>query len=434
MSALLRRWMAQTFLRGVVRFFVFWEKLGCAVIKAHGHSGDARPKTIVLTGTFYSENWVLNHVRPMAASSRCRHTWLVCSRALPPMPKVTVLQPNPWLQRIIGQTPSRLLTFAWAAIRLRPDFLGGFHFLLNGMLAMALAPWIRSQSLYICGGGFQEIKEGGWKADNRLFDLLSAPDHVLERLLIDAVKRVSVVITMGPSASRDFQSRGVRTRLEVIPGGIDPAQYATAGEAKEYDLILIGHLIPVKGIDLLLQTVQWLASSRPGISAIVVGTGRLEVELRTLAVNLGVEQRVTFAGYQSDVGPWLKRSRVFILTSLTEGLSLALMEAMMCGLPAVVPNVGELGELVEDGRNGFLVDERRPEAYASRILRLLQNDDEYRAFCEAARTAARRFDLTQATRRWDEVLGASEERLRPSEVCAAESAMWSVEIRESKGS
>ena len=76
-------------------------------------------------------------------------------------------------------------------------------------------------------------------------------------------------------------------------------------------------------------------------------------------------------GFQADVPFSLKKARLFVLTSVSEGLSLAMMEAMLCGLPAVVPSLGDLGDLVVDQVNGCLMDAPDPGVCADRILELL---------------------------------------------------------------
>ena len=147
-----------------------------------------------------------------------------------------------------------------------------------------------------------------------------------------------------------------------------------------------------------------LAESIPDVSAVVVGGGELERSLKELAVELSVGDRVTFAGQQPDVTPWLAQSRVFVLTSESEGLSLALMEAMTVGLPCVVSNVGELGELVEHGRTGFLVDEDSPEAFCFFLQQLLNSESVIRKFSEASKIAASRLTTAETAKRWDRIL------------------------------
>ncbi len=109
---------------------------------------------------------------------------------------------------------------------------------------------------------------------------------------------------------------------------------------------------------------------------------------------------------------WLQRSKVFVLTSRSEGLALSLMEAMMAGLPAVVSRVGDLGDLVEHGRNGYLIDSPSPDDFAAAILPLLVDGGVYQEFSRAALNSAVRYSVEATTRKWDAILGANEQDVR----------------------
>ena len=76
----------------------------------------------------------------------------------------------------------------------------------------------------------------------------------------------------------------------------------------------------------------------------------------------------------------------------------------MCGLPAVVSDVGDLGDLVEDGVNGYLVKDPSPSAFAARIVGLLTNDRRYAALSQAAGRSALRYEKSAVKRKWDEIL------------------------------
>jgi glycosyltransferase involved in cell wall biosynthesis len=123
---------------------------------------------------------------------------------------------------------------------------------------------------------------------------------------------------------------------------------------------------------------------------------------------LGIAKNITFVGHQKNVEAWLRKAKVFVLTSDSEGLSLALMEAMLCGLPAVVPLVGDLDELVEDGINGYLVAERTPEAFAKRLHDLLTDESRLARFSEAARRSAKRYEIGATVQLWDKILTQTE--------------------------
>jgi glycosyltransferase involved in cell wall biosynthesis len=360
--------------------------------------------SVLLTGTFYSENWILAHVRPLAASRRCRTVYVATTHTIPSTPNVVAIFPPARVCRAIGTVPARLVTFAWMALVLRPHFIGGFHLLVNGLLAALLARLVGARSVYFCVGGPSEVLDGGIWAENRLFGRLKSPDVVLERRLIQAVGAFDLVVTMGRRAAAFLCERGVRTRFRVVSGGVDIQRFDTAINGRNCDLILVGRLAPVKRVDLFLRAVAQASRSLPTISATIVGDGALRTELQRLACQLDVAARVRFVGQQSDVEKWLSRSRVFVLTSDSEGLALSLMEAMMCGLPPVVSDVGELADLVKPGINGYLVRERTPEAFAAPIVELLTDTERYAAYSAAARRAALCHEVSRVSAAWDEIL------------------------------
>lgn len=360
---------------------------------------------ILLTGTFHSENWIAAHLRPLAASSRCASVRVVSASPIPAIEKVTAIHPPRWLARAIGAVPARLLVFAWTAVRTRPHVVGGFHLLVNGLLAAVVARLVGARSLYFCVGGAMEVLDGGIHAENRLFALLETADPLVEERLIRSVAAFDIVVTMGGRAAEFFQSRGVEASFHVLPGGIDAARFAPAlegrrvGPGRTTDVILVGRLAPIKRVDIFLRA---LAQVR-GVTAAIVGDGALRASLERLARRLRVDDRVTFAGERSDVQDWLRRASALVLTSDSEGLPLSVLEAMACGLPVVVSAVGELPDVVEDGVNGYLVRSRDPAAFAGRIRDVL--DPERRpAFSRAARRAAERHDIAAAAARWECVL------------------------------
>ena len=359
---------------------------------------------ILLTGTFYADNWVAAHIAPLAASRRCRRLRVVTSYQGPAIDKVEWIAPSRWLRPLAGGTGARLGTFVAEAIRTRPHVVGGFHLLLNGLVALPLARLIGSRAIYFCGGGPTEVLDGGVWGQNRLFTLMETPDAVVERRLLRTVAGFDLVITMGRRAIGFFRGRGIDTTFHVVSGGMDAQRFAPSPEQARADFILVARLSSVKRVDLFLQALARVARERPQASAIVVGDGPLLEDLKRQARDLGLADRVTFAGHQADVESWLKQARVFVLTSDSEGLSLALMEGMLCGLPAVVSDVGDLPELVEEGSNGFLVAERTPEAFADRMIALAGDPERLRSFSEAARQAALAYSLERTTGRWDRIL------------------------------
>lgn len=397
---------------------VFWHLVArqltllcVVVVVAAGWAGRRRRKLlagegceIMLTGRFDSDNWILAHLGPLAASKECSRVWMVSTNLVPAIPKVVAIYPPKWMMRLVGVTPARLLVFAWAALRKRPHVVGGFHVMVNGIAAAIVGRLVGARSMYFCVGGPAEVRDGGIHSADGYFRKMETPDAVAERRLLRIVSTFDTIITMGTRAARYFRDKGVDTDFHVVSGGIDAPRFQPAEESPLYDLIWTGRLVEVKRMDVFLQAVRQVVEKLPCVKAAVVGDGMLCDELHSLSTDLGIDRNVSFVGHQNEVESWLRKSRIFVLTSDSEGLSLSLMEAMTCGLPAVVSNVGDLADLVEDGVNGYLVPRRCPEAFAARIIELLTDSRKLKAFSRAAHRSAMRYETQATTRRWDNII------------------------------
>src|SRR3954471_14385477 len=356
---------------------------------------------VLLTGAFESDAWVEHHLLPIARSGACTRITMVATTAIQPVDKITVVCPPQALQRLLGSAAARLLMFGWVAMRDRPDIVGGFHLLFNGLAAALLAPLAGARSLYFSVGGPMEIVDGGIWAENKLFNKLGAPDPVIERQLGGLVRGFDIVITMGTRSAQFLRERGATGEIHVIPGGVDADTYRPSAQPPVIDLIFVGRLAPIKQLPLLLQAVHLVKEQVPTVSLTIVGEGELRQRLEASVRALGLASNVRFAGQRDDVSELVSRARMFVLTSKTEGVSLSLMEAFACGVPAVVTDVGDLADVVTDGVSGFLVADGSAERFAARVVELLRDEPLRRRFAVEALRASGTYRMDAITRRWD---------------------------------
>jgi glycosyltransferase involved in cell wall biosynthesis len=368
---------------------------------------DAGGLRVQLTGLFLSNAWIEAHVRPLAGATRVGRVVVVSDRPLLDMPKVVYVCPPPWLQRLVGRVPARGAWSLLTALRIRPHAVGGFHLLLNGIVALLTARLVGARALYFCVGGWTETWGGGARSENRLFGRQGRDDPGLQRELFDLVAQFDLILPMGTRAASYLRGQGAACPIEVMSGGIDAERYAAGlGRAeREFDVVFVGRLVRVKRVDILLEAAALVARERPGTRVAIVGDGPLRGELERQAAELGLAGTASFLGHRDDVAEWLGRARVFALASDSEGLALSVMEASMAGLPCVVSDVGDLADLVVDGRNGWRVPRRDPAAFARRLLDLLADPERLAAFSRAALEAARPYTVESMSRRWDRVLG-----------------------------
>lgn len=393
------------FFHGLCRALTLAQRMA---VKAAGATRRRRPPPdgaeILLTATFHSDNWIGAHIRPLAASAAVNRVRIVATRTVPDVEKVVAIYPPDLLRKLIGGVPARLVWFTWEALRRPADIVGGFHLLFNGLLTTVLAKLTGARSLYFCVGGAAEVEKGGLASENRVFTRMRTADVVVERRLLAAVSDFDQVITMGTAGKRYFETKRVTSPIAIVSGGIDTKRFEPFTGEPEWDVVFVGRFAPIKRPDLFLRTVAELKKQRPAIRAAMLGDGVLKADMEALARELGLQEAVTFAGLRPDVERYVRRSRIFVNTSDSEGLPLSVMEAMACGVPCVVSDVGDMLDLVKDGVNGHVVPGRTPQDFADRIRPLLADPSRLAQFRLAARAAAESYEITTVAARWTEVL------------------------------
>ncbi len=173
-------------------------------------------------------------------------------------------------------------------------------------------------------------------------------------------------------------------KLIRIPNGIElNGQFTRRGDffdilgfEKKHKIIgSVGRLWQQKAPQYFIQAIPYVLKKHPEARFVLTGDGPLENELRKLASRLGVEKYVRFLGWRKDAKKVLSGYDVFVQTSLWEGLSLSIMEAMAAEKPVVVTDIKGNNELVVDGETGFLVPPKQPEKLAEKINFLLDQPD-----------------------------------------------------------
>lgn len=136
---------------------------------------------------------------------------------------------------------------------------------------------------------------------------------------------------------------------------------------------IIGRLAKEKDHQTFLNAAKIIISALPKLNFIIAGDGNLRKELESASVSLGLNNRVIFTGNTHNISDILQATDILVSTSLYEGCSNVILEAMATGLPVVASKVGGNPEIVNDGTTGILVPPQNPNALAKAILSLLNN-------------------------------------------------------------
>jgi glycosyltransferase involved in cell wall biosynthesis len=148
---------------------------------------------------------------------------------------------------------------------------------------------------------------------------------------------------------------------------------------------VVARLVPIKGHAYLLRALKLVAEEGVMLGAAFFGDGQMRASLEVLARNLGIAQNVFFLGFKKEPRRYAQAFEGVVLPSLSEGFPLALVEAMLEGLPVVATKVGGVEDLVRDGEEGWLCAPADPSALASLMLELVRNPEQARAMGQKGR-------------------------------------------------
>ena len=206
------------------------------------------------------------------------------------------------------------------------------------------------------------------------------------------------IIAVAQAAADILTATGVREdKIHVILNGVEPLTRSVAEECaalrkklgfSETDFVcgISARMEPYKGHSYLVETAKAVCAVRPDAKFLVMGTGTTYEETIRLAKEAGLEGNMVFTGFLSDVTPYYSIMNLSLNCSWgTEATSLALIEAMSLGLPAVVTTFGGNPGVIEEGVNGLLVPEKDSQAMADAILRIMEDPVLYDALSAGAK-------------------------------------------------
>ena len=205
-----------------------------------------------------------------------------------------------------------------------------------------------------------------------------------------------------------------RPPIETLYHGLDPAAMArweetdgvreSIGIPKDVPVVgTVSNFRAEKGHRYLIEAAVLVRRTFPEARFVLVGHGPLEASLRRQVRQMGLQDSVIFTGARSDAPRLAASFDVFALPSIHEGLSIALIEALSVGTPAVVTRAGGVTEVVTDGKNGVVVAPRDPAAFGDAIVAVLKDPDFQRKLSRAGRIRAADFDIRLAVRRIEDV-------------------------------
>ncbi|MBD1903544.1 glycosyltransferase family 4 protein [Trichocoleus sp. DQ-A3] len=307
---------------------------------------------------------------------------------------LNIAENSPTPAHAIWNNLYRIWILREAIISTRPDVVISFLDKTNVLTLLALIktsyPVIATEhcdpSIISCGSLWEKLRRLTYPYTVRLVSVSQGVDSYF-----DWLPKTKRTVIYNPLAIGEDEQNSI-----TLPKGADLGKKL---------VIAMGRLTYIKGFDILLSAFSKIADKHLDWQLLILGKGNLRIELENQRDSLGLTERVFFLGSMSNPFPILKLSKLFVMSSRTEGFGNVLIEAMACGLPVISTDCPSgPREIIRDGVNGILVQNGDVEALAVAMDRLMSDRGERKRLADRAADVTERFSLEKIMGMWEALI------------------------------
>lgn len=245
-------------------------------------------------------------------------------------------------------------------------------------------------------------KKRKWKYFHTCHSVPDVEATKLEHFFRKRLSQRGLITNIGisPIISNDFRERYKVDFVPCVLNGI-PLVDSIKNETKIYDFIICASFDENKNHSLLLEAFSSLKNSRK-LKMICVGGGPLLEKTKELANQKGLSSNIIFTGPVSNVGKFLRASKIFVLPSKNEGIPISILEAMNYGLPIVASRVGGIPDIISD-KNGILFTSNSKEELSNALNELVNNKDLYDKISKYNMDYVKKFSIEKTAKEYIDI-------------------------------
>jgi glycosyltransferase involved in cell wall biosynthesis len=204
---------------------------------------------------------------------------------------------------------------------------------------------------------------------------------ILHRIFFFVCKKAKHITCVSELQKREIEKLGIKGKISIFPMGVDEV-LLEAGRKREanltgrnFTILSNRNLLPIYNVSLLIRAIPMVINEEPEVRFLIAGEGSERENLEREARSLNIEKAVQFIGRipHKDMADLLGRIDIYISTSLYDGTSVSLLEAMAAGAFPIVTNIPANREWIVEGENGFLFPENNEKILAKNIIEAIQN-------------------------------------------------------------
>ena len=209
---------------------------------------------------------------------------------------------------------------------------------------------------------------------------------------------------------KEFFNKNIQKKTTVIYNPVNEQVFEVKGERLKVNderlnrIVSVGRLYPQKDQKTMIEAFAKVSKRYPDWSLTIFGEGPEREALESLVERLKVKDKVLLPGRSENIIDELNKSKIFCLSSVYEGMSNALVEAICVGLPIVTTKVSGTEELIKDGENGFIVNIGDKEAMAKALVKIIEDENLQNQFAEKNKAQAIKFETNTIVDKWEDLV------------------------------
>ena len=228
----------------------------------------------------------------------------------------------------------------------------------------------------------------------------------IKSLMYFVAKHSDAVTVTGSYSRQILINNGIKAdKIHILPNSFDINKWYPKPSEKKFDVLSLSYLSPEKKLLNFVKIISLLRQKIPTIKAAIAGRGPEKDNIANAIHQAGLDNNIELLGFVNDPITCFNSTRVFCLTSSTEGLPRTIIEAMACGIPCVASNVGDMTDLIKNDFNGFIIDDyNNIEDFAEKIILLLTDKNIYETFSQRSVEFVRdKYSQPAASKVWENI-------------------------------
>lgn len=234
------------------------------------------------------------------------------------------------------------------------------------------------------------------------------PNNKLIRIVRDNLYKKANAIVVQTKHNKEYFNKSIQNKTEIIPNPIDiKDNKGLALKTKKENLIVnVARLMPQKNQSMLIDAFSEIHKDYPDYKLTIYGEGLYRNELEKKINSLDLEEYISLPGNEKDILNKIAKAKVFVSSSNYEGMSNSLIEAMCIGLPVITTKVSGTEDLIENNKNGIIINVDDKKALVKELKELLEDDNKQYLLGNEATKIVDKLDSNTISNRWIDLINS----------------------------